>query len=1483
MNEEKAIKRATSLFEYIREIVKIGSKPIRDVLDYRDEFLMFPQDFPSHNNIIFFDSEDKSFPWITIKKIDKQPPPNPPEIIRDLVGFSENPDIQPTLRVTNNFETNVETLADYSNQEHFFNQYIEKWTLWAEETKKRDDIQKIFTRFFHLHTRLKNDEEFELVWGQGLLLWKLQDVAIRYPVVTQKMSVEYSPVEGIIKVLPEEDSEPSVDISSLDGLQFTVDFKKLKTSFEEVEFNPAQPDSYLDYLKEVAGSLSPVSAVEPMDPSTSNYFPSDKLKIVDTWVLFLRKRRQDIVIQDADNFVSLFNKGAVGSNSWQVIKNIVEDASAESSIENGLPNYDEWSIVTDDEVLFPLPSNQEQVLILDRYNRNTVIVVQGPPGTGKSHTIANLICHFMAQGKKVIVTTKKDQPLSVLSRLIPDELKPLCMNLVGTTKESRDKLETAVNFICEGVTQHSEFEYQGELEQLNQKFDNIRRDLSSVQNEIKLLSREQFTKIVFNNQKYLPSDLALMLKGEEKNHAWFKDRPPYVIEEDLLPDGEIEKSVTVIIPLDDKTVDELKHLRNKLINFLEDLGHDLPDPDRLLHPDEFSSLIRDLQKLESITTKLSDTLSKDDLATLESLSIEFLKDVREKLNQLIFLSKQITEPWQKKITELCKSTSPESIVLSYTFSELKNIQGQITDKYKGFFIFDPKLKNEPAIDLEDLKCSIEKITKRLKSGKNPFGIFKNNDKKTITLVSILGREARTLDEWEAALSYLEYLLLCEDFQGKWSAIANQIGAPIIQEERFDVQSFVKKAESTISKAGIPLRYTYLCENIAEMLKPYQNIFNCDLIYTEPESILGRIQILTDYSTFSKAKSIQEDQLNYLRSIIVSPKIHQIARDLVLCLTDYQSNPDRTITSWELLYQRLLFYRNLSEDYKRFIEGVEKLKKLAPHWVQMWLNKAFSDDEVCPPQWRTSWEHSALRKLLEDIQNKTKKIQSLEKSQEYYTEDLSKLKKQLVLIKAKLNLKKNISSYHLQALNGWALAVRKLGRTRIGKNAWKKAQLVREQMEKAKDAVPVWVMPLYRVSETIPSIPGYFDVVIVDEASQCDIRALLALVRGKKAIIVGDDKQISPEDVGVNQNIIESLNKQYLTDIPCRKFLDLRTSLYDLGKLRSGNQNVLMLKEHFRCVPEIIEFCNQLCYKNQGGLVPLRSPSLSERLYPALEAIYIPEGYRLGKNINKPEAEKICERIAIMVKDPIYQGKSIGVIILTGSEEQGQVNYIQNLIDNYVAPEKLDAINFRVGNPYAFQGDERDIILMSMVVGGNDEKKFVPLTSERFIQRFNVAVSRARDKIILFHSVQLGIDLNNAEDMRYNLLHYFTYGYLPFSIKIEPAFLEDNFDSPFEQRVYEWLTSRDYSVISQFKVGHKRIDLVVEDGKNRLAIECDGASYHTPETWWDDIVRQRQLERLGWKFCRIWGTAFYSDPESAMMPVIEKLKTLKIFPKRTNGK
>ena len=181
----------------------------------------------------------------------------------------------------------------------------------------------------------------------------------------------------------------------------------------------------------------------------------------------------------------------------------------------------------------------------------------------------------------------------------------------------------------------------------------------------------------------------------------------------------------------------------------------------------------------------------------------------------------------------------------------------------------------------------------------------------------------------------------------------------------------------------------------------------------------------------------------------------------------------------------------------------------------------------------------------------------------------------------------------------------------------------------------------------------------------------------------------------------------------------------------------------------------------------------------------------------------------------------------------------------------------------------------MVVGGQYDN-YRALSGKTYEQRINVATSRAKDKLILFHSVQLGTDLSNPDDLRYKLLNYIKNG-------ITEKDLDENkkkkCDSVFEEDVYDWLTERGYEVTPQVEVGAYRIDLVVEGENNRLAVECDGDRWHPPEKWWDDKLRQHQLERVGWTFWRVSGSAFYNDPDLAMSSVIKTLNSLNIKPQK----
>ncbi|WP_047155121.1 DEAD/DEAH box helicase [Aneurinibacillus tyrosinisolvens] len=208
------------------------------------------------------------------------------------------------------------------------------------------------------------------------------------------------------------------------------------------------------------------------------------------------------------------------------------------------------------------------------------------------------------------------------------------------------------------------------------------------------------------------------------------------------------------------------------------------------------------------------------------------------------------------------------------------------------------------------------------------------------------------------------------------------------------------------------------------------------------------------------------------------------------------------------------------------------------------------------------------------------------------------------------------------------------------------------MDEARSAIPVWIMPIDRVIENLSVTKEKFDVVIVDESSQSDLFSLAVLLRAKKAVIVGDDEQISPPAVGVNQEEVRTLIERYLQGVPQANSLDMQASLYDVGiRLFSGG---IMLKEHFRCVPEIIQFSNDLSYN--GEIIPLRLPTEDDRIGEPIIAKRVPGCRSDGtKVINEVEAEEIVKDIKILIQDSRYKNLTMGVISLQGKD---QANFIE---------------------------------------------------------------------------------------------------------------------------------------------------------------------------------------------------------------------------------
>lgn len=500
-----------------------------------------------------------------------------------------------------------------------------------------------------------------------------------------------------------------------------------------------------------------------------------------------------------------------------------------------------------------------------------------------------------------------------------------------------------------------------------------------------------------------------------------------------------------------------------------------------------------------------------------------------------------------------------------------------------------------------------------------------------------------------------------------------------------------------------------------------------------------------------------------------------------------------------------------------------------------------------------------------------------------------LVKSLVEVSAWIHLKGRVTKRQKEALASFALSMTKGGKF-LGKYASKHLNDAKNSLKIGSSAVPVWIMPVNRIHQLFPDPKaGMFDVVIFDEASQVDTRGLNIAYVGKKLLVVGDEKQVSPTSF-TNQNKVTDLITRYISAVPNSQHFSNTSSLFDIAKIKMTD--TITLTEHFRSIEEIIGFSNALSY--DGKLKVLRDQLPKYRLEPVLEAVFVEDGFEeTNAKVNKPEAKAIVEKLKEMLQDDKYketgeEGKTqpitFGIISILGKDQQ---KYITKLISEEIPSKEIEKRKIVCGDPYVFQGDERDIIFISMVKAPdfqNPEKTIMALgdgDKKMNKQRINVAMSRAKNKMILFHSIPKD-KLANPNDLRKRILDWF-YNHKTEEKRSGLQTIREEVErgraSEFEYDVAEIIINKGYKVIPQYEAAGYRIDFVIQGENARLAVECDGDKYHNQiDKWQEDIERQQILERSGWNFWRIAGSAFYSHGHSSLDSLWEKLDEMGISPR-----
>ncbi|HEX3480797.1 MAG TPA: AAA domain-containing protein [Kofleriaceae bacterium] len=280
--------------------------------------------------------------------------------------------------------------------------------------------------------------------------------------------------------------------------------------------------------------------------------------------------------------------------------------------------------------------------------------------------------------------------------------------------------------------------------------------------------------------------------------------------------------------------------------------------------------------------------------------------------------------------------------------------------------------------------------------------------------------------------------------------------------------------------------------------------------------------------------------------------------------------------------------------------------------------------------------------------------------------------------------------------------------------------------------------------------------------------------------------------------------------------------------------------------------DQLCYS--GEVRPLREAAAA-RVEPALIAVRVRGGEAIDK-VNDKEAEVVASLVAAICRFPEYDGCTIGVISMVGTENALLVDAI---LRRRLTVSEYQKRRLLCGNAFQFQGDERDVMFLSLV----DSPAALPLAMrQRDDARkvFNVAASRARDQLWVVHSLDPGRDLK-AGDLRLRLIEHAEAG-APAAPEIDRS--EAVFDSALQGELCRILGGEGYRVVPHYAVGSDPIDVVVDGpGNARVGILCDGGKPLPDHDLPGVLEHQMILERLGWKLIRIRASEYFRDPKKEL--------------------
>ncbi|MFN8709689.1 MAG: AAA domain-containing protein, partial [Planctomyces sp.] len=815
------------------------------------------------------------------------------------------------------------------------------------------------------------------------------------------------------------------------------------------------------------GYLDPSGAYHVRDKDLSIPSPGELLSITNTWVLFGRKRSGDIFLEDVRRLKA---KVEEAKDLPSVVRSLVEHGGSEVRVRpeqpyRGLSTSDACSGAM--ELYFPMAYNGEQVQIVQKLHANDGVVVQGPPGTGKTHTIANVICHYLAQGKRVLVTAKSETALAVLQEKLPDRIRPLCVALLSDERDGMKQFENSIQTIATNVASLSPSRSKANIEAADQRVNQLHAQIAHVDQAIATYASSHMKSHQFQGQAVSPEDMAKSVMEQADENQWLDDD---------LPEGNDSLEKLYV-----RDINVLRDARMRIGQDISYVGLTIPVPDAFPDWMDLLRLHRDVVQAKLIDTSVKQggtlALADSSLEIFEKAQklVTFLAERKDLQTKLQSTRTSWSELFTCRYSDL-PSEHPAISTLINICSDLKSLEAARTDMIAHAIVVpDFAERSEPFCAALD----------RLVAGKSafllPFG--QGEARRLINSVTLAGRAPTKAEEWKKVQSVVSWRKEARSVLARWNALAGDFGLEMLPDsvdagfrQAYTGQTIITNTHLLSTQYDTPLH-----SRLAEVF----GVSTADKMWDGGETFIEKI-------TSSLKAHVEKSRLSYAMKRVqellkkLEPHAGNVVDSIRAFFRDTLGLPsedeDAMEKRWNELHTELVRLENLKGDLQDIDSITNRISAAgAPKWASRLrtLPASTNVDPYTPVKWREAWTWRQAVMFLDKIDGH-ERLRTLFQERRQLTTALARSYQDLVAEKTWLEVFNNSPDSVRQALQAYLNAVQAMG-AGTGVRAARQRKAARNAMQRAHPAVPCWVLPHWRVSETIPPEIGLFDLVVIDEA------------------------------------------------------------------------------------------------------------------------------------------------------------------------------------------------------------------------------------------------------------------------------------------------------------------------------------------------------------------------------------------------------------------